>query len=461
MSNDDKGMRRRDKSKKIPAISLFSGCGGLDLGFEKEGFEILWGIDNDYFSCETYRQHFGDRIVNRDVIEIDFSKVPDCDVILGGFPCQDFSVIWSRPGIHGRRGDLYRHFVRAVIAKKPKAFVAENVKGLLSANKGNAISQIISDFSKVGYKISTHVYNFAEYGVPQNRERLILVGLRNDLGGLFTPPKPTHGAGHSLPYVSAGTALKGIKKIKHNNEKMNIAEKTKKMLEMIPPGGNFSNIPKSSPYYVKGLISHVYRRLHKDKPAYTIIAAGGGGTWSYHHTEPRPLTNRERARLQTFPDDFIFYGSIADVRRQIGNAVPPEGVRPIARELKNILTGKKKPSNKTMEEHIPIVLTEKSLEWWNQEKKWNKRRKTLQTSGDVLSKFGLPDWRGIEAYSPKEFDELLKKEKIAFIKVCKQLIKNHKRFYDEYYGSPGNLNPRMNQCEYNLNQLKVLIEKKK
>jgi len=238
------------------------------------------------------------------------------------------------------------------------------------------------------------------------------------------------------------------------------------MLEMISPGGNFSDIPKSSPYYVKGMISHVYRRLHKDKPAYTIIAAGGGGTWSYHHTEPRPLTNRERARLQTFPDEFIFYGSIADVRRQIGNAVPPTGIRPIAHELKNILTGKKRPNN-TIEKFKPQMLRnktpdlEKSLEWWNQEKKWDEKRKDLQTSGDVLSKFGLPDWRGIEAYSPKEIDKLLKEGKIAFVETCKQLIKNHKRFYDEYYGSPGNLNPRMNQCEYNLNQSKVLIEKRK
>jgi len=219
MGNGSKDMKKSVKSKKISTISLFSGCGGLDLGFEKEGFEILWAIDNDYFSCKTFRRHFGDRIVNRDIIEIDFSEVPDCDVILGGFPCQDFSVIWNRPGLNGLRGDLYRHFVRAVIAKKPKAFVAENVKGLLSANKGKAISQIISDFSKVGYKISTHVYNFAEYGVPQNRERLILVGLRNDLHSVFTPPNPDHGPGHQLPYVTAGEALKGIKKIKYNNLK--------------------------------------------------------------------------------------------------------------------------------------------------------------------------------------------------------------------------------------------------
>jgi DNA (cytosine-5)-methyltransferase 1 len=111
------------------------------------------------------------------------------------------------------------------------------------------------------------------------------------------------------------------------------------MLELIPEGGNFTDIPKEHPLYVKGMISHVYRRIKLDEPAKTIIAAGGGGTWGYHYPEPRPLTNRERARLQSFPDDFKFIGSVAEVRRQIGNAVPPEGVRALARRLMPLFTG--------------------------------------------------------------------------------------------------------------------------
>jgi len=438
----------------------------MDLGFEKEGFDVRWAIDNDFSACETYRKNFGKKIVNRDIIEIDFSTVPDCDVVLGGFPCQDFSAIWQKPGIHGSRGDLYRHFVRAVIAKRPKAFVAENVKGLLSANKGKAFSKIVSDFMKVGYRVYPHVYNFANYGVPQIRERLIIVGIRNDVDGVFAPPKTTHGNGSTLPYVSAGKALRGVRKIKHNNEIMKIAEKTKKMLEMIPPGENFSAIPKSSPYYVKGMISHVYRRLHKNKPAYTIIAAGGGGTWSYHYRDPRPLTNRERARLQTFPDSFKFIGSVSEVRKQIGNAVPAYGVRPIARELKKILTGKAKINSTTLDQFNSKPIGKKksnqldSLDWWETEMKWDKKRKSLQESAFVLSKFGLPMWRGIESYSPKELEELFTKEKISFFKACKRLIKDHIKFYNGYYGTPGQLNPRMNQCEYNLNESKNLIERK-
>ena len=120
---------------------------------------------------------------------------------------------------------------------------------------------------------------------------------------------------------------------------MNITEKTRKMLELIPEGGNFTDIPKDNPLYVKGMISHVYRRINRNEPAKTIIAAGGGGTWGYHYPEPRPLTNRERARLQSFPDDFIFDGSVTEVRRQIGNAVPPVGVKLLAETLLPLFEG--------------------------------------------------------------------------------------------------------------------------
>ncbi|RQP19503.1 MAG: DNA cytosine methyltransferase, partial [Parapedobacter sp.] len=149
----------------------------------------------------------------------------------------------------------------------------------------------------------------------------------------FEHPKPTHGVEGGKPYFTAGEALKGVKEVKHNNELLKITNRTREMLSLIPEGGNFTDIPKDHPLYVKGLISHVYRRLKLDEPAKTIIAAGGGGTWGYHYPEPRALTNRERARLQSFPDDFIFEGSTTEVRRQIGNAVPPKGVEELAKEL--------------------------------------------------------------------------------------------------------------------------------
>ena len=311
-------------------LSLFSGCGGLDLGFKMAGYEILWANDYDHWCCQTYAKNFGPHIIEGSIIDIDFNDTPDVDIITGGFPCQDFSMIWKREGLRTDRGNLYKQFVRAVKTKMPKVFVAENVKGLLTANEGKAIEQIAKDFAQLGYKINFDLYNFADYGAPQIRERVLIVGVRYDIEFDFYKPKPSR-----IPenYMTAGEALKGVEKVIYNNELINIKEKTREMLKLIPEGGNFSSIPKDHPYYVKGMISHVYRKLDRNKPSKTIIAGGGGGTWGYHYEEPRPLTNRERARLFGYPDDFIFEGSITEVRRQIGNSVPPIAAKVVAESL--------------------------------------------------------------------------------------------------------------------------------
>ena len=323
-------------------VSLFSGCGGLDLGFHLEGYSTVWANDFSPWAVASFKKKFGDVILHEDITSINpyTDSIPDCDLVLGGFPCQDFSVIWKRPGLNGTRGGLYRHFLEFVDAKKPKAFVAENVKGLLTANKNKAIETIISDFESIapGYIVKPHLYNFAEYGVPQFRERVLIVGIRVDTGFKFVHPKPSHGPNGTIPYITAGEAIDGALDVSFNNEKINCMEKTIRMLELIPEGGNYTDIPKDHPLYVKGMISHVYRRINRSEPAKTIIAAGGGGTWGYHYPEPRPLTNRERARLQSFPDNFEFIGSVAEVRRQIGNAVPPEGVRTLAKKIKPLFT---------------------------------------------------------------------------------------------------------------------------
>ncbi len=328
----------REKTN-LTLISLFSGCGGMDLGFYQEGFEILWANDNAKWACETYKRNFGSHIVCSDIADIDINSIPYADVITGGFPCQDFSMIWKRGGINTERGNLYRYFVDVVKTIQPKIFIAENVKGLLSANNGNAIKQIVDDFQKVGngYHTTINRVNFADYGTPQLRERVLIVGIRNDLDSKFILPEPTNSLGN---YVTAKEALEGVESVPYNNEQQKVLDRTVERLKRIPPGGNFTDIPKDSPYYVKGMISHVYRRLHPDQPSTTIIAGGGGGTWGYHYSEPRPLTNRERARLFGYPDDFIFEGSITEVRRQIGNSVPPVGIRVIAREIREILEEK-------------------------------------------------------------------------------------------------------------------------
>lgn len=335
-SSNKNTIKNKDNSK-IDVISLFSGCGGMDLGFHQAGFNIKWANDIEKRACETYAKNIGNHIVCGDITQMDYSQIPGADLILGGFPCQDFSLLWKRGGISTDRGNLYKNFVDIVELKQPLMFVAENVKGILTANKKKALKQIVKDFSdtgKYGYNTEAHLINFADYGVAQLRERVLIIGVRKDISDYFDIPSPLK---DSSCYVSSKEALEGVEKVKFNNEHQNIQPNTIEKLKLIPPGGNFTDIPKDSPYYVKGMISHVYRKLHPDKPSTTIIAAGGGGTWGYHYKEPRPLTNRERARLFGYPDNFIFDGTITEVRKQIGNSVPPLGILPFAQQIKIFL----------------------------------------------------------------------------------------------------------------------------
>lgn len=334
----------KNMKKELKVCSLFAGCGGLDLGFElaqhpELKFKTVWANDIHESCSKTYVKNFPNvEFIHGDIWDYDLKNMPECDIILGGFPCQDFSMLRGdeikRKGVSTKRGVLYTKFVEAVYLKKPMIFVAENVKGLMSANKGKAIKQIVDDFSKLGYHvIPPRVIKFADYGVPQKRERVLIVGVRKELDGSFKFPEPTHEGAH----VSVKEALKDVEKVKFNNDPHKMKPGTIEMLKLIPPGGNYKNVPK---YKDKNWMSLIYRRLHPDQPSPTIVALGGGGTWGYHFDEPRMLTNRERARIQTFPDDFIFEGTPTQVRMQLGNAVPPLGAKPIAEAILNHLHGK-------------------------------------------------------------------------------------------------------------------------
>lgn len=221
----------------IDVLSLFSGCGGLDLGFEQVGdYHTVWANDFKHEACESFRMHFGNVIREGDIEAIDpynDHTIPNCDLILGGFPCQDFSIIWKQPGLNGSRGNLYKSFLRFVDAKKPKAFVAENVKGILTANGKKAIKQIIEDFQNIepGYVVIPHLYDFANYGVPEYRERVLIVGIRSDTGFDFHHPRPTHGNGDGLlPFVTVGDAFRGVEKVPFNNEHLKIKARTEKVI---------------------------------------------------------------------------------------------------------------------------------------------------------------------------------------------------------------------------------------
>ena len=324
-------------SRPYSAISMFSGCGGLDLGAIAAGVKVRWANDWDAPTVETYRKNLGDHIVLGDARRLEPPKEP-CDVLVAGPPCQDFSTLWTHEGALTPRGNLYREVARFLAALAPPAFVLENVRGLLSANEGRAWMIVRSALRSPSralnlgngprYDITATMVNFADLGVPQMRERLIVVGFRSDLGiRPISIPRPFVGAHRTVGEALDGVPLPPFGEANHDlhNDQPDVRDR----LALIEPGDNYESIPEGHRLAVKGLISHVYRRLHPDQPAYTIVADGGGGTMGYHHKEPRSLTNRERARLQTFPDDFLFEGSIREVRRQIGNAVPPLGAQMI------------------------------------------------------------------------------------------------------------------------------------
>ncbi|SFL91189.1 DNA cytosine methyltransferase [Salibacterium qingdaonense] len=335
---------------KLKKGELFCGPGGLGLAAKKAGpviddngeewsFEHVWANDYDKDSCDSYKRNIsGDykdpTVINSPVEDLpigDRSILEDIDCFAFGFPCNDHSQVGERLGLNGEFGPLYTYGVSVLHHYKPKCFVAENVSGLRSSNEGRAFVKILSELEECGYQLTPHLYKFEEYGVPQARHRIIIVGIRDDLhnqGFQFKVPAPT------TPYpknqITSYKALTDppIMEYTPNHEIPVHSDRVKGMLKHIPAGGNAwnSEIPEEYQLNVsKARMSSIYRKLRPDKPAYTVTGSGGGGTHMYHWDEDRALTNRERARLQTFPDDFIFSGGKQSVRRQIGMAVPPDG----------------------------------------------------------------------------------------------------------------------------------------
>ena len=321
---------------------LFCGPGGIALGaaqasVERNGqvFSIrhTWANDFDKDSCETYRHNICPdaprSVIRKDVRQLDFSSLEDIDALAFGFPCNDFSLVGEKKGMDGVYGPLYSYGVKALHHFKPRWFFAENVGGLRSANDGRAFQIILRELSNAGYTITPHLYRFEEYGVPQARHRIIIIGVRSDTNVEFKVPTPA-----SLQYRTSRMAIEDPPIPVHapNNERTRQSNQVVERLKYIKQGENAftADIPEHLKINVKGAkISQIYKRLDPDKPAYTVTGSGGGGTHVYHWSENRALTNRERARLQTFPDDYIFFGSKESVRKQIGMALPPQGAKNI------------------------------------------------------------------------------------------------------------------------------------
>jgi DNA (cytosine-5)-methyltransferase 1 len=339
---------------------LFAGPGGIAVGahlalkdpdlFGRVKLKHAWANDYDADTVKTYfgavRRHDPtlqrSNVIHADVRELDIDGLGDIDGFAFGFPCNDYSLVGERKGIQGEFGPLYSYGVKVLQAKQPEWFVAENVGGIRS--HAETFSRILFELEAAGagYELTTHLYRFEEYEVPQKRHRVIIVGIRKDLGKRFAVPAPT--TPHRKDQVSARDAIekRPIATMAFNHELPRHSSSVVRRLTQIKPGQNAWNADLSddSRINVKGAtLSQIYKRLKPDEPSYTVTGSGGGGTSGYHWSEPRALTNRERARLQTFDDEHRFVGGALSVRKQVGMAVPPRGAQVIFEALFKTLTG--------------------------------------------------------------------------------------------------------------------------
>ena len=335
---------------------LFCGPGGLGWGAvhaavagrEDLVIQHAWANDLDGQTCATYRYNLApndpESVIRADVHELDIERDPRIqarpfDAFAFGFPCNDFSLVGEQKGFEGKYGPLYTYGIRVLKAYQPRWFLAENVSGLASANQGEAFRKILDDMQAAGYRVYPHLYKFEEYSIPQARHRIIIIGIREDEQDqngqplAFFPPAPTTPC--PMQYKTCREALENppVTPDLPNTEMPRMSERVKKRLAYIGPGENVFNARNIQAHpelqlKVRGAkISQIYKRLDPDKPSYTVTGSGGGGTHIYHWDEPRALTNRERARLQTFPDEYEFIGSKEGVRKQIGMAVPCRGAK--------------------------------------------------------------------------------------------------------------------------------------
>lgn len=290
--------------KHMTQASLFCGAGGLDIGFERAGFKTVWANDFNADACETFRRWSDAIVIHGDIGKIDAENIPDVDILLGGFPCQGFSLSGPRK-LDDSRNTLYKHYVRIVNAKRPLAFVGENVKGLLTMGGGEVIAAIVEAFSECGYDVRYKLLNARDHGVPEDRERVIIVGFRKDLGEIPFSFPDSHSHVPTLREALADVPA--------------------------PAPGEVCEAPYSSRYMSRN------RKRGWDEVSYTIPAMAkqvtlwpgspdmikvGRDEWKFGEGLTRRLSWREAAAIQTFPKDMKFYGDLTSIYRQIGNAVP-------------------------------------------------------------------------------------------------------------------------------------------
>lgn len=316
-------------------VSLFSGCGGMDCGFRKAGFNIVYANDFDSDAQAIYSLNMG-KIDGRDILTVGEDEIPDGDILTAGFPCQPFSNAGSRKGVHDSRGMLYKECLRIINRKMPKVIVFENVKGLLSTKyiDGRNLSEVIvedlSEMNGVGYNVVYQLVNASDYGVPQNRQRVLFVGVRKDLGITFKFPEKQSKENMTLRHVL------DVPADAENNVDWPLSPQAMDMVKYIPEGGSWKNVPyehlaprfqKIRDNMKKYHSPNFYRRFSRDEICGTMTASAQPENCGIiHPLEDRRFTVREAARIQSFPDDFHFLTdtprNITAMYKVIGNAVP-------------------------------------------------------------------------------------------------------------------------------------------
>lgn len=324
----------------MKVISLFSGAGGLDLGFEEAGFEIEWANEFDKSIWETYEKNHSNYLDKRDIRKIPLNEIPECDGIIGGPPCQSWSEAGACKGINDDRGKLFYEFIKILKDKKPKFFVAENVSGMLAEKHKDAVQNFIKMFKEAGYDVNLYLVNAADYGVPQDRKRVFYIGFREDLNIKFEFPKPLSKKVNLREAIGdlQDTAIPALEKNKTN--------------------GVYCKFPNNE--YMTGGFSTIYMSRNRvrgwGEQSFTIQA--GGRHAPIHPQAPkmifveknrrefvkgkeylyRRLSVRECARIQTFPDSFKFYYTdVADGYKMVGNAVPVRLANVVANAIKDSL----------------------------------------------------------------------------------------------------------------------------
>lgn len=362
------------KDDEIKIVSLFSGCGGLDLGFHNEGFKIIWANDNMKDACESYKVNIGNHIICKSILDINPQDIPRADIIIGGPPCQGFSGIGKRDP-NDKRSSLVWSYLEILKSIKPKIFLFENVTGIKSAKSpdgSKVIDNIMKAFKDIGYTINIYTLNAADYGVPQRRRRVFIIG--NRLGLDISPPKETHSEDNKSlkKWVSSFEAISDLgipndtgeaeytkepdseyqKIMRKNSKKTNLhktpyaSEKDEEIMLHIKPGGNYMDIPDAIStarimYFKKtGGRTTTYGRLDPKMPGYTLNTYFDRPNigCNIHYKDNRMITIREGLRFQSFPDNFNLVGkSKRNHYIQVGNAVPPLLSQAWAKHLKNIL----------------------------------------------------------------------------------------------------------------------------